>query len=227
MSGRAGRLPSVISGPVLRERSRLVGELRKENYRTAYLMTSSTKAALMVFMAGIEERIGYPQELQFGLLNRFPAGWFGHLWAFGPRKTRLFEEVCSIASLGEKPAAGSRVAGTPAGGRSGRAGRMAPAARRSMPAGRRWRSIRPTSRISAHGPSSASSRSPGTIMIAAGQSGLSADRASAPAPQKSAPPFLRQSTSPRPRRSPTRCARSLRRPCSSGLMAAFPTPPLP
>jgi heptosyltransferase-2 len=86
------------------ERSSLAAELRKENYRTAYLMTSSTKAALMVFMAGIEERIGYPQELQFGLLNRFPAGWLAHLWAFGPRKTRLFEEVCSIASLGEKPA---------------------------------------------------------------------------------------------------------------------------
>ncbi|UVK37622.1 lipopolysaccharide heptosyltransferase II [Mesorhizobium sp. AR10] len=87
------------------ERRRLVGELRKENYRTAYLMTSTTKAALMTFMAGIPERIGYPQELQFGLLNRFPAGWLGHLWAFGPRKTRIFEEVCSIASLGESPAA--------------------------------------------------------------------------------------------------------------------------
>ncbi len=112
----AGLMPHVRKGwalakrhqrPGFAERSRLVGELRKENYRTAYLMTSSTKAALMVFMAGIEERIGYPQELQFGLLNRFPAGWFGHLWAFGPRKTRLFEEVCSIASLGEKPAAGT------------------------------------------------------------------------------------------------------------------------
>lgn len=93
--------------PGFAERGRLVGELRKENYGTAYLMTSSTKAALMAFMAGIEERIGYPQELQFGLLNRFPAGWLAHLWAFGPRKTRLFEEVCSIASLGEKPAAGT------------------------------------------------------------------------------------------------------------------------
>ena len=49
------------------ERRRLVGELRKENYRTAYLMTSAAKASLMAFMAGIPERIGYPQELQFGL----------------------------------------------------------------------------------------------------------------------------------------------------------------
>lgn len=86
------------------ERRRLIDELRKEKYRTAYLMTSTTKAALMTLMAGIPERIGYPQELQFGLLNRFPAGWLRHLWAFGPRKTRLYEEVCSIASLGEKPA---------------------------------------------------------------------------------------------------------------------------
>ena len=107
----AGLMPHVRKGwalakrhqrPGFAERSRLVRELRKENYRTAYLMTSSTKAALMVFMTGIEERIGYPQELQFGLLNRFPAGWFKHLWAFGPRKPRLFEEVCLIASLGER-----------------------------------------------------------------------------------------------------------------------------
>ncbi|RWA76821.1 lipopolysaccharide heptosyltransferase II [Mesorhizobium sp. M1C.F.Ca.ET.193.01.1.1] len=85
------------------ERRDLVAELRNENYGSAYLMTSSIKAALIPFMAGIPERIGYPQELQFGLVNRLPADWLRHLWAFGPRKTRLYEEVCSIATLGAKP----------------------------------------------------------------------------------------------------------------------------
>jgi len=109
-------MPHVRKGWVLRkrhmqlglgERGRLIGELRKQKYETAYLMTSSTKASLTVALAGIPERIGYPQELQFGLLNRFPAGWLKHLWAFGPRKTRIHEEVCSIASLGRRPASGT------------------------------------------------------------------------------------------------------------------------
>jgi lipopolysaccharide heptosyltransferase II len=89
----------------LAERRHLVHELRKQNYGSAYLMTSTFKAALIPFMAGIPERIGYPQELQFGLVNRLPADWLRHLWAFGPRKTRLYEEVCSIATLGAKPMA--------------------------------------------------------------------------------------------------------------------------
>jgi len=88
----------------LAERRDLVRELRKQNYGSAYLMTSTIKAALIPFMAGIPERIGYPQELQFGLVNRLPADWLRHLWAFGPRKTRLYEEVCSIATLGARPA---------------------------------------------------------------------------------------------------------------------------
>lgn len=109
-------MPHVRKGWVLRkrhlqlglgERSRLIGELRREKYQTAYLMTSSTKAALTVAMAGIPERIGYPQEWQFLLLNRLPADWLRHLWAFGPRKTRIHEEVCSIASLGKKPVSGT------------------------------------------------------------------------------------------------------------------------
>ncbi|RUW29846.1 MULTISPECIES: lipopolysaccharide heptosyltransferase II [unclassified Mesorhizobium] len=89
----------------LAARRNLAGELRKENYGSAYLMTSTIKAALIPFMAGIPERIGYPQELQFGLVNRLPADWLRHLWAFGPRKTRLYEEVCSIVTLGAKPMA--------------------------------------------------------------------------------------------------------------------------
>jgi heptosyltransferase-2 len=89
--------------PGFGERSRLARQLRAENYRSAYLLTSSTKAALVPWMAGISERIGYPRELQFGIVNRLPAGWLQSLIAFGPRKTRLFEQVCTIALLGEKP----------------------------------------------------------------------------------------------------------------------------
>lgn len=90
--------------PGLRERSRLARELRRENYQAAYMLTSSTKAALVPWLAGIPERIGYPRELQFGIVNRLPAGWLKSFVAFGPRKTRLFEQVCAIAMLGERPA---------------------------------------------------------------------------------------------------------------------------
>ncbi|AZO30357.1 lipopolysaccharide heptosyltransferase II [Mesorhizobium sp. M1B.F.Ca.ET.045.04.1.1] len=89
--------------PGLRERARLARELRHENYQTAYLLTSSTKAALVPWLAGIPERIGYPRELQFGIVNRLPAGWLRAMVAFGPRKTRLFEQVCAVAMLGEQP----------------------------------------------------------------------------------------------------------------------------
>lgn len=89
--------------PGLKERARLARELRKENYQAAYMLTSSTKAALVPWLAGIPRRIGYPREFQFGLLNRLPAGWLKSFVAFGPRKTRLFEQVCAIAMLGAKP----------------------------------------------------------------------------------------------------------------------------
>ena len=90
--------------PGLRERMRLARELRRENYQSAYLLTSSTKAALVPWLAGIPERIGYPREFQFGIVNRLPAGWLKTFVAFGPRKTRLVEQVCAIALLGKQPA---------------------------------------------------------------------------------------------------------------------------
>ncbi|CDX14234.1 Lipopolysaccharide heptosyltransferase II [Mesorhizobium sp. ORS 3324] len=93
--------------PGLGQRARLAHQLRKENYQAAYLLTSSTKAALVPWLAGIRERIGYPRELQFGMINRLPADWWRAMLAFGPRKTRLFEQVCSIALLGRKPAEGT------------------------------------------------------------------------------------------------------------------------
>ncbi|TPK94128.1 lipopolysaccharide heptosyltransferase II [Mesorhizobium sp. B2-4-14] len=91
----------------LRERVHLARELRKENYQAAYLLTSSTKAALVPWLAGIPERIGYPRDLQFGIVNRLPADWWRAMVAFGPRKTRLFEQVCAIALLGRRPAEGT------------------------------------------------------------------------------------------------------------------------
>ncbi|OHV88108.1 lipopolysaccharide heptosyltransferase II [Mesorhizobium sp. ORS 3428] len=93
----------------LGERVRLARELRKENYQAAYLLTSSTKAALVPWLAGIPERIGYPRELQFGIVNHLPAHWWREMVAFGPRKTRLFEQVCAIAFKGEKPAEGTKL----------------------------------------------------------------------------------------------------------------------
>lgn len=90
--------------PGLKERARLAREIRKENYQAAYMLTSSTKAALVPWLAGIPQRIGYPREFQFGIVNRLPAGWLKSMIAFGPRKTRLVEQVCAIPRLGKKPA---------------------------------------------------------------------------------------------------------------------------
>ncbi len=88
----------------LSERVRLARDLRKEGYGTAYLLTSTTKAALVPWLAKIPERIGYPRELQFGLVNRYPRDWFRHLWTLGRHHKRMFEEMCDIATLGEEKA---------------------------------------------------------------------------------------------------------------------------
>lgn len=90
--------------PGLKERAGLAREIRKENYQAAYMLTSSTKACLVPWLAGIPERIGYPREFQFGIVNRLPTGWLKSMVAFGPRKTRLAEQVCAIARLGKRPA---------------------------------------------------------------------------------------------------------------------------
>ncbi|TGR89215.1 lipopolysaccharide heptosyltransferase II, partial [Mesorhizobium sp. M2E.F.Ca.ET.209.01.1.1] len=50
--------------PGLKERAGLAREIRKEDYQAAYMLTSSTKAALVPWLAGIPERIGYPREFQ-------------------------------------------------------------------------------------------------------------------------------------------------------------------
>ena len=108
----AGLMPHVRKGWALdkpsrtlglAERYRLARRLREQNYRTAYLLSGATKAALAPWMAGIPERIGYPRELQFGLVNRFPADWWWQLLTLGRQHRRFYEEVCDIATLAEKP----------------------------------------------------------------------------------------------------------------------------
>lgn len=92
----------------LADRRRLAHELRAENYGTAYLLTNTAKAAFIPWLARIPERIGYPRELQFGLLNRFPADWWRQLPMMGERHPRLYEEVCAVATLaiGDLPVEG-------------------------------------------------------------------------------------------------------------------------
>ncbi|HHZ09093.1 MAG TPA: lipopolysaccharide heptosyltransferase II [Rhizobiales bacterium] len=88
----------------LAARLKLARDLRAEGYGTAYLLTSTTKASLIPWLARIPERIGYPRELQFGLVNRFPRDWFLQLRTLGRRRKRMFEEMCDIATLGERKA---------------------------------------------------------------------------------------------------------------------------
>ena len=109
----AGLMPGVRKGWGLDKRPRRLGfadryrlarQLRPENYRTAYLLTSATKAALAPWMAGIPERIGYPREFQFGLVNRFPADWLRQMLTLGRQHLRFYEEICEIATLAREPA---------------------------------------------------------------------------------------------------------------------------
>ncbi len=53
-----------------RARLALINELRGRGYRTAYVVPSSFKAALVPFLAGIPERIGWAQEFRMPLLTR-------------------------------------------------------------------------------------------------------------------------------------------------------------
>lgn len=88
----------------LAARWKLARDLRADGYGAAYLLTSTTKASLIPWLARIPERIGYPRELQFGLLNRFPRDWFRRLSTLGRHHKRMFDEMCDIATLGERTA---------------------------------------------------------------------------------------------------------------------------
>ncbi|MET2826880.1 lipopolysaccharide heptosyltransferase II [Mesorhizobium shangrilense] len=86
----------------LADRYRLARQLREQKYGTAYLLTSATKASLAPWMAGIPERVGYPREFQFGLVNRFPADWWQQLLSLGKERLRLYDQVCDIATLAKE-----------------------------------------------------------------------------------------------------------------------------
>ena len=54
----------------LAARYRLARELAQQNYQRAYILPNSLKSALIPFLAGIPERIGFTGEARYGLLNR-------------------------------------------------------------------------------------------------------------------------------------------------------------
>ena len=51
-------------------RYRLARELAKNDYQRAYILPNSAKSALIPWLAGIRERIGYTGEARYGLINR-------------------------------------------------------------------------------------------------------------------------------------------------------------
>jgi heptosyltransferase-2 len=54
----------------LRARYRLARELAAAGYQRAYILPNSLKSALIPFLAGIPERIGFTGEARYGLINR-------------------------------------------------------------------------------------------------------------------------------------------------------------
>jgi heptosyltransferase-2 len=55
----------------LKGRYRLAHELRAADYECAYVLPNSLKSALIPFLAGIPERIGFVGEARYGLINRY------------------------------------------------------------------------------------------------------------------------------------------------------------
>jgi heptosyltransferase-2 len=45
-------------------------KLRKNNYSKSYILTNSLKSAIIPFIAGIKDRIGYLGEYRYGLINK-------------------------------------------------------------------------------------------------------------------------------------------------------------
>ena len=54
----------------LKARRDLASQLRKAGYQRAYILPNSLKSALIPFLAGIPERIGFTGEARYGLINR-------------------------------------------------------------------------------------------------------------------------------------------------------------
>ena len=72
---RMPEIAQVIDNPFahgelsLKARFRLARQLAKNNYQYAYVLPNSLKSALIPFLAGIPERIGFTGEARYGLIN--------------------------------------------------------------------------------------------------------------------------------------------------------------
>ncbi|HJW23865.1 MAG TPA: lipopolysaccharide heptosyltransferase II [Rhodocyclaceae bacterium] len=73
---RMSQIRNVIDSPFghgeisLRTRWNLARQIAAEEYQQAYILPNSLKSALVPFMAGIPERIGFVGESRYGLINR-------------------------------------------------------------------------------------------------------------------------------------------------------------
>ncbi|QTL02566.1 lipopolysaccharide heptosyltransferase II [Aquabacter sp. L1I39] len=79
----------------LKEKLDLAGRLRREGYRRVYVVSRTMKAAIVPFLAGIPERVGWFGEGRALLINRIRTGERGY-----PGET---EKICGLAG----PASGT------------------------------------------------------------------------------------------------------------------------
>ncbi|TCT02608.1 lipopolysaccharide heptosyltransferase II [Aquabacter spiritensis] len=83
----------------LPQKLRLAARLRRQGYRRAYIVSRTLKAALVPFLAGIPERVGWFGEGRAVLINRVCSG-----------EARLYgetEKVCALAFSGRLAACGA------------------------------------------------------------------------------------------------------------------------
>jgi lipopolysaccharide heptosyltransferase II len=73
----------------LKEKLQLAGRLRREGYRRVYVVSRTLKAAVVPFLAGIPERVGWFGEGRAILINRVRTGERGY-----PGET---EKICGLA----------------------------------------------------------------------------------------------------------------------------------
>lgn len=84
---RHGRLQLV-------DRWRIARRLRRNGYRRAYVLPNSMKSALVPWLAGIEERIGWHGESRYGLLNKRYRLEPGQSWPLAAQFARLADGEC-------------------------------------------------------------------------------------------------------------------------------------
>lgn len=75
----------------LKEKLQLAGRLRSEGYRRVYVVSRTLKAAVVPFLAGIPERVGWFGEGRAILINRIRTGERGY-----PGET---EKICGLAGV--------------------------------------------------------------------------------------------------------------------------------